>query len=190
MAKKHIYILAFITLFGFGAMGLFTLNWVSDVLPIEIIDLHTPVYLQLFFGVATGFISAYIALYLIESKLIRPSSKKYIDLIQGLNLNRMEIVILSFCAGFGEEILFRACMQHYFGIWITAIVFVAIHGYLSPKDWRIFIYGFIMIGIIAAFGYLYDEYKIIPPAIAHFIFDVILLWRLSKKEISENYEEQ
>ena len=82
-------------------------------------------------------------------------------------------------AGFGEEILFRACIQQYWGIWITAIFFVAIHGYLNPKDWRLSIYGLFMTFIIVIIGYMYQFFGLWSAIFAHFAIDLYLLKKLT-----------
>ena len=65
-----------------------------------------------------------------------------------MKITRTDALFISFCAGFGEEILFRTGMQHYLGILITSIFFVAIHGYLNPFNWRYSLYGLIVLPFI------------------------------------------
>ena len=96
-------------------------------------------------------------------------------------MNIGTIVIVSICAGVGEEILFRGILQSYFGIWITAVGFVAIHGYLNPLDWRISIYGAYMTAAIIAIGYLNQLYGLTSAMIAHTIIDIILFVKLTRE---------
>src|SRR5690606_14751744 len=89
-------------------------------------------------------------------------------------LSRAGMLVLSLCAGIGEELFFRAGIQPFLGIWWTAILFVFIHGYLDPRNWRISIYGLVMVGIIAWFGYRFETIGIVAAMIAHAAFDFIL----------------
>jgi len=83
----------------------------------------------------------------------------------------------------GEEILFRGAFQPLFGLWIVAIVFVAIHGYLNLFDWKISIYGLYMVLVAAGFGYLFSGFGIIAASSAHFAFDVIMLRYLTVNKV-------
>lgn len=142
-------------------------------------------FLQVGLGIAYGLLGGYLGWLLIKSKWLNQSLNKYARLISDLDLNIHEIIFISFCAGFGEEVLFRGSLQHYWGIWITAVIFVAIHGYLNPKDWRISVYGVFMTLVIAGMGYGYEYMGLWFSIFAHFAVDVILLYKLTslgKKE--------
>ncbi|MBK7566807.1 MAG: CPBP family intramembrane metalloprotease [Bacteroidetes bacterium] len=43
------------------------------------------------------------------------------------------MLFLSFCAGVGEELLFRGAIQPWLGIWLTALLFI-FYTDLNPKD--------------------------------------------------------
>lgn len=92
------------------------------------------------------------------------------------------VVFYSFCAGVGEEILFRGVIQHYILLWPTAIIFVLIHGYLNLKDKTMFIYGVFLIFVSASFGYLHKFLGIYAAISAHFIYDVIMFGYLKLKK--------
>ena len=74
----------------------------------------------------------------------------------------------------GEELLFRGAIQYWLGIWLTAILFVAIHGYLNPKNWKLSIYGVFMTFAIVGIGYFFEYFGIITAMSAHFMIDVYL----------------
>lgn len=179
MSKSLFFGLGFITLFGFSFLGFFINYLIKDWHWQTVFNHGQPFYLQLLVGLLFGFVAAFLAWKLINSKVLKPTLSKYSDIISGLNLNIHEIIFISFCAGFGEEILFRACIQQYWGIWITAIFFVAIHGYLNPKDWRLSIYGLFMTFIIVIIGYMYQFFGLWSAIFAHFAIDLYLLKKLT-----------
>ena len=113
---------------------------------------------------------------------MEPVRSRYAARFADLKLNWVAVVFISLCAGIGEELLFRGAIQPLLGIVITAIVFVAIHGYLNPKDWRVSVYGIFMTIIIVLFGWMTDEIGIWSAVIAHAMVDVILLADLGKEE--------
>lgn len=103
-----------------------------------------------------------------------------------MNMSYFDIVFISICAGVGEEILFRGVLQDFLGIIITSVVFVAIHGYLKWNDWRISIYGVVMILVIVGIGIMFETMGVIAPAIAHTVIDIILLTLICKGNIDQD----
>lgn len=189
MPKYSVYALSFLTLFGFGGLSWILLYWFNDQ---NLTDLIKPnqLPLQLGAGIGFGLISAFAAKKIINSKWVQPSAQKYEAILARLHLNKTEVIVLSICAGVGEELFFRGFLQGYLGLWLTSILFVAIHGYLNPRDWRISIYGGAMVFVIVVFGLLFDHWGIIAPAMAHFVFDLVLLWDISNKNYEETIEEE
>jgi uncharacterized protein len=135
-------------------------------------------YNQIALGIAYGCITAEGGWQIIRTKTLQPAVEKYVKLTSQLNLKTLDIIVISFCAGFGEELLFRASIQPFLGIAFTSVLFVALHGYLNPRDWRISIYGLYMTAVIAGMGWLFRETGILTAAIAHMVIDIILLARL------------
>lgn len=135
---------------------------------------------QIAFGVFAGIIIAVLAQLLILSPLLRNVNAQYANLLGRFKLSTSEIILVSLCAGVGEEILFRGALQPIFGILITSIIFVAIHGYLNPKDWRISIYGLFMTAAIYGIGVMSDYLGLLSAIIAHTIIDIYLLYHLQK----------
>ena len=89
------------------------------------------------YGLEFGIVYAFFASILLKSSIFSELPINLEKLISSMKITRIDALFISFCAGFGEEILFRTGMQHYLGILITSIVFVAIHGYLNPLNWKL-----------------------------------------------------
>ena len=68
------------------------------------------------------------------------------------------IFIVGLLPAICEELLFRAGVQHYMGWWITAILFVALHGYLNPFNWRFSVYGLIVLPFILLISLAYYQF--------------------------------
>ncbi|TVR77297.1 MAG: CPBP family intramembrane metalloprotease [Saprospirales bacterium] len=175
----NVRVLGFLTLFGFGIAGLI-LSWFTREPPL--LEFYSGFYsipVQLLTGYLFGLIWGYAAWGFIELKMMRKVKTNYGGIISRLNLKTRDVWFLSLCAGVGEELFFRAGLQPLLGIWITSIIFVAIHGYLNPRNWRISLYGLLLCFFIAGLGYMTEEIGIISAITAHMIFDVVLLKRLS-----------
>jgi membrane protease YdiL (CAAX protease family) len=91
-----------------------------------------------------------------------------------MNLNVGDAIFLSFCAGFGEELLFRSGMQYYLGIIVTSLIFVAIHGYLNPKNWRYSLYGLLVLPFILLISLGFETFGLWFAIAAHFSYDAVL----------------
>lgn len=175
-------ILGWVTLLGFGFIGLAMVYFFQTVTLKYLLIGHWPVVKQLITGSIVGSVGAFLALILINAPFFKQDRQKYHDLLNSLAWTREGIVFISVCAGVGEELLFRAGIQPLLGLWVTSILFVAIHGYINPLKWRISVYGISMVGFIAALGYLFETAGILSAMTAHAVFDAILLFNLIEKK--------
>jgi membrane protease YdiL (CAAX protease family) len=133
---------------------------------------------QLLYGTAYGVATSLIAISIVEMRSLQSVTDFFRQIFSKSELKFGDIVFASFCAGVGEELLFRGGLQPFLGIWLTAIVFIAIHGYLDPRNWRLFIYGVLMVFMSAGLGYLCDNIGIISAMMAHAIFDLVMFSHL------------
>jgi uncharacterized protein len=130
-------------------------------------------------GLSIGILAGILAWVIIKLQILQPVREKYQGVIGSLKMNIGTIILVSICAGVGEEILFRGVLQSYFGVWITAVCFVAIHGYLNPLDWRISLYGCYMALAIVVIGYLHQYYGLTSAMLAHTMIDIVLFVKLT-----------
>jgi membrane protease YdiL (CAAX protease family) len=183
----RILLLALLTITLFPALTYLT-YWLFESHPTELFfDLFkspTNLWIELMIGSMVGAISGACAWLLISSNIMLPVLRKYGNLIRSLNLTLPTIILVSFAAGIGEELFFRGAVQHYLGIWITAILFIAIHGYLDPTSWRISLYGALMTLIIALLGYMKIKIGLISSMMAHTVIDILLFYKLSRLNVA------
>lgn len=175
MRRINIKSLALFTLIAFPILGYVLMYFFSETPFWSIFENKRNVFLQSVTGLMFGGISAILAIQLVRIPFLDSSASKYTKLLQKLNLSVPLIIFISLSAGIGEEILFRGALQNILGLWPAAIIFVAIHGYLNPLDWKISVYGVFLVFVSAAFGYLFDNQGIYSPIIAHAVFDLVLL---------------
>jgi hypothetical protein len=175
---KKIMPLAWVTLIGFPLIGLLVLFFFREN-PLNIMFRSSSnILLQLVVGLLVGTLLGLGAKWIVSRPFLNEVGIKYARIIQKFGISTAGIWFISFCAGFGEELLFRGALQPLLGIWLTAIIFVAIHGYLDPRDWRVSVYGVFMTLAIAALGYLTDLMGIWTAAAAHMMIDVVLFYYL------------
>lgn len=174
ISKKIFYRLSLFTLYGFGLLGWLIIEFAFDYPFVSVLIGHISWYEQLAFGLAYGIVTGILAAYLVKRPFFRPAKGIFVKLARKLDLTYSDIIFFSLCAGIGEEIFFRAAIQPIIGIWPTAIIFVALHGYLNPRNWRLSIYGLYMVLVSAGFGYLFDFAGLLAAIAAHFVIDVIL----------------
>lgn len=136
-------------------------------------------HVQLFWGLSFGVGAALLALAMVQAPWFNFSQAYFTNLLRSIAPTLPEVLFYSFCAGVGEELLFRGGIQPLFsnpivGIWVTSIIFIALHGYLSIKDIELTMYGLLMVGVSAGMGYLLLQWGIYASMASHFMFDVIM----------------
>lgn len=160
---------------------MFVINEVYELNHLEVIFGPSAWYTQIGIGVVYGTATTLAAWLLIRTTMMTQVREFYATMIAPLELTNFDIIFISFCAGVGEELLFRGAIQPWLGVWITAIAFVAIHGYLSPKNWRLSIYGMLMTIFMAGIGYMAIYLGLLSSMVAHMVIDIILLYLLCKQ---------
>lgn len=181
MGNRRIITLGLFTIIGFP-LAAFVINYFFSSKSFwDIFISKQGILNELLIGMCLGILSGLFAWRIIKLKILKPVREKYQDVIGSLRMNIGTIIVVSICAGVGEEILFRGILQSYFGIWITAVGFVAIHGYLNPLDWRISIYGTYMTAAIVIIGYLDQLYGLTSAMLAHTMIDIILFLKLTRE---------
>lgn len=173
--------LAFGTLIGFGGAGIGIIYYFLDVSVAGVLAGHQPLYLQVIIGLVFGFISAKAAWAIVEKPFLRDVKALFSGIFRPMGLSKLEVVFVSLCAGVGEEIFFRGALQPFLGVWLTAVLFVMLHGYINPFQLPLTIYGLYMTAVIGVMGMMTVHLGIISSIVVHFVIDFVLLTNLSKE---------
>jgi len=201
--KEKLFQLSVATLFGFSLVGILIIYFTGNVSVPEAIIGGEAWSTQLAVGLSFGILSGLVCLFFVRIPVFKQVRTFFGDLLSKLHLKVDDIIFYSFCAGVGEELFFRAALQPLIGkwatvlyaylhtlfgqqiivtpelvsslgIWVTAVLFVSLHGYLNPKDLKLSFFGFLLVFVSAGLGLLYDKYGFFAAASAHFIYDVIM----------------
>lgn len=173
-------LLGLLTFLLFGGAGVALMIYQERVIAQVLIG-NGDLLFQILLGLASGALIAYAAWAIIKQPFMQPVRKHYSSVIGPIMARRIDRIFVSFCAGVGEEIMFRGALQYWLGIPITAILFVAIHGYLDPRNWRISLYGIFMTIAMLLLGWIAQRYGLLAPMIAHTLIDIYLLEQLHKE---------
>jgi len=177
--------MGWVTLLVFPAIGLLVLNYVSGGWQ-QVFTGGWPLYYQVPLGISLGLAMGYGLKMLLKIRVLQETNLKYSELIAQFELAPPEYVFLSVCAGIGEEILFRGCIQEYAGVWITAVGFVALHGYINPFNWRVSIYGLTLCLLFVGVGYLKIYTGIYTCIFIHIVVDIVLFNHLVSSMKNKN----
>jgi membrane protease YdiL (CAAX protease family) len=175
--------IALLSLLVFSVLGLYFADRARGPSIVEFLWGKWAVWAQLGAGVAVGGLSAGVAWWWIRQDFMTKVHDKYVRLFQAFRLSYSDIVLISLSAGIGEELFFRGAIQSYLGIIWTAILFVALHGYLNPRDWRMASYGVLMTLIIVGLGYMTETIGILSSIVAHVVIDLYLLFQMMKARV-------
>lgn len=170
-------------------MGIFTLlmapaGWVlNGMKPLHVfLQLDKINWTWLFIGIEYGLLVGIFMLILTNTEEAKKAFSHQLRLIKSLNLNLIDILFLSLCAGFGEELLFRVGVQTYLHPILATLFFVAIHGYLLPNDWQVTKYGILVSLFILSLAYaLNNEQGLWFGITAHAAYDFVLFYYWSDK---------
>lgn len=185
MSRNGVLLLAFLTIVVFGGGGLATIYFFhSDIIqrifyPQTInASVLQSFLIQIITGIFYGLVSSVFLWWVVKRDFMNGTRQFFIQLIGGLDLRAYDVIIISVCAGVGEELFFRGAVQPWLGIWITSIIFVAIHGYLSPSNKALSVYGICMVVVIGGMGYLARHAGLYSAMLAHTIIDIYLFAKL------------
>jgi membrane protease YdiL (CAAX protease family) len=169
-----------VTLLGFPIPTFVGLYFLEGLMPIEIFDLDRLSYMPVILGIEIGLIYAVIALLVMQLNIFKELPTRVETLVGQMNLSVIDCIFLSLCAGVGEELLFRSGIQFYLGPWITSVLFVAVHGYLDPRNWRMSLYGFLVLPFILIISFGFEELGLWFCISAHFAYDLLLFLVMRK----------
>jgi membrane protease YdiL (CAAX protease family) len=182
--RQALFHLSIFTLVGFSLIANIALHFHPSVTFWSLFESESPI-LHTFFGLGMGLVASGLGLLLLQIKGLQSTNTSFTQMLEDLDLQWYHILFYSFCAGVGEEILFRGAMQAYLYIWPTAIIFVLIHGYINPKDLKMSLFGVFLILISAGFGYLMKHESLYAAMAAHFMYDVVMFSYL-KYQLNKN----
>lgn len=185
MNKRNFLLLGLVTLVAFPIPTFLGLYFLEGIEPLKILDLDNLDAYPLVIGILFGMLYAVLSLGFMQASVFQKLPTRVETLVQNMNLSIWDCLFLSICAGVGEELLFRAGIQYYLGPIITSVVFVAIHGYLNPWNWRMSLYGLIVLPFILVLSYALEEFGLWFCIGAHFSYDFVLFYVMTTDPTAE-----
>lgn len=183
-------ILALATLIVFGGLGIIIIPYVRKVDFADFFVGAEKYWLQISIGIAFGIITAKAGWQIVELPMLQKTKVFFSSLIKPLKLDITQIIFISICAGVGEELFFRGAIQPVLGVWMTAILFVLLHGYLNPFNISLTMYGIYMVLVIGVLGLMTEYFGILTAIIAHTLIDIILLRQLSLAQLPDDKNDE
>ena len=172
--RNNILILGLATLLIFPLIGYLLCQISGSVSLLEFLEVDKINAIAIGYGLEFGIIYAFIAYLLMNARVFDKVSTRIDKLISSLKLKPWQGIFLSLCAGVGEELLFRAGIQPFLGVVSTSILFIALHGYLNPLNWRFTLYGIIALPFIYLLSIGYVHFGLYFAIAAHFSYDAVL----------------
>ncbi|MCP8968727.1 CPBP family intramembrane glutamic endopeptidase [Ectobacillus ponti] len=98
-------------------------------------------------------------------------------MFRGLSIPHL--LLLTFIIGFAEELLFRGILQTHLGLWLSSLIFAALHLRYVAKP---FLFAFVL-SISMLFGWLFAwTDNLLVTVFAHFLVDFIMGLHLRESE--------
>lgn len=170
-----------VTLLVFPIPTFFFLIYFEGTEWLDILQLDRLSILNIGLGLQLGFIYGLFALLLLRSSIFDSLPGNVERAVRSMKLSVLDSIFLSFCAGFGEELLFRSGVQFYLHPLLTSLIFIAIHGYFNPLNWKISLYGLILLPFILLISYGFYTFGLWFAIAAHFCYDLVIFLSIRKE---------
>jgi membrane protease YdiL (CAAX protease family) len=180
MSRNTLFLLAGGSFVLFSAIGWAIMEYFSPVSLSTTLQQGDPLVMQVVWGLILGLSLGTAAWLLVNHPFLKRPKEFFVDIIGPWELTWLEIVLVSCCAGIGEEILFRGGIQPFLGIIWTSLLFVILHGYITPFNGPLTIYGIFMVLAIALLGLATVHLGLVVAIVAHTTIDILLLFKLSR----------
>lgn len=169
-------------------LSVIIIHFVQQRLFFDVLLEGDPYIIQLATGAAAGILFGLAAMILVKNPSLKEILDDYVIIkqIKEYSLTPYQIIFVSIVAGITEEILFRAAIQPLIGIWLTSLLFIAIHGYIRFKTGLHMMYGLFTFLLSMSLGYLYMVFGIVSAITAHTVYDLIILWKISRESSPPN----
>ena len=142
---------------------------------------------QMAIGLSAGVAASFVVMFLASRSPIADVLEDFalFRVIAKTEFSPFDRVQISFFAGTGEEILFRGAIQPILGIWVTSIIFVAIHGYFKFKSAGHILFGLMLFSLSMMLGVLYETSGLISAMAAHAIYDMVMLEWAKRRRVAK-----
>ena len=177
-----IRLLGLVTLLQFPIPGFYLLDFFQETSWTEFLEVKNMHLVSIGFGLEFGFAYAFIAYLFMKAPFFDQLPNRVDRMMDQLPLTYADGIFLSICAGIGEELLFRAGIQPLLGPWITSFIFVALHGYLNPWNWKFSMYGLIVLPFIVVISFGFVRFGLWFSIAAHFAYDAVLFVIMIKEK--------
>ena len=140
-----------------------------------------PITQQIVIALAVGLVYALAGYFGFKWQSKNKTIKKTVDSYSRLDLNGLNPIWISICAGVGEEFLFRAAVQPLIGIWLTSIVFVLAHArayQFKTINIATFIQASSIFAISVFLGLIFQYVGLIAAILIHTMIDVVGLYSI------------
>jgi len=182
--RKRVLLFGWVTLLLFPIVG-FLLRYFTNTNWRHFFELEKISVIPLGYGFELGIAYGFLALLLMQAPIFETLPNRLDKMVAAMELKWCHGLFLSICAGVGEELLFRSGIQPFLGWALTSIGFVALHGYLNPRNWRFSLYGLIILPFIFLISRGFIVFGIWFCIAAHVAYDAVLFYALIDENKSE-----
>jgi membrane protease YdiL (CAAX protease family) len=150
--------------------------WFQDRTLMEVVLAGAPPVEQTWLGALLGFLFSASGLVLTHrARWLQSYRNLVFRLLNEIDPHPLDLVAVSLCAGWGEELFFRGLLQPYLGIVATSVLFWLAHGTVSFSNWRVNLYGLCVFGAGVLLGLLYEWKGLLSAMVAHAMVDATTL---------------
>ena len=186
--RKNLLAIALVSGVAWLAIGSLIIYLSSDKPLLHSFHSSIPMWQELALGLGGGLIFGLIARLVIQQKSMQKiiDSLPVIKIMRKAKLSFADLLSISLVAGITEEWLFRAALQPLLGLWMSAVLFVVIHGYIRFTSLAEVFFGAFMLALSLGLGLLFAHAGLLAAMFAHAMYDVVVMQGLEGSKFEEN----
>lgn len=185
--RSSLYRITLVTLFGMTALAFVIASLRGMSLP-EFFFSPKNVLFQLGAGGLLGLLAGVaMTLLVLHVKFFAPVREIGSEMVRLLNPTLLDCLVLSLCAGWGEELLFRGALQPWIGFVAASALFALAHGITPRLTKGVLIYVSAVFVIGLGLGIVYERVGIFAAMSAHACYDMTALL-ITRKTLSRGSE--
>lgn len=175
--RNNLIAIALLSGLAWLAIGSLILYLSNDRPLLHAFQSSLPMWQELAWGLSGGLLFGLLARAVMSHKAMQKITEDLpvIKIMRRAQLSFADLLSISLLAGITEEWLFRAALQPLLGLWLSAILFVAIHGYFRFTSIPEVLFGIFMLCLSLGLGLLFEHAGLLAAMFAHASYDLVVM---------------
>lgn len=176
LARRSILLLSAALTAGLTAVSWGVVSWARKEPLAALFEGALSLRAQVVWGLAVGLVVAAVTTWIgLKASFLEQLRVVVREVLDQVRPTAWDLVFVSAGAGWAEELFFRGVLQGYIGLWLTALVFALLHGFVLRLSWPGLLLTLYVFAAGVGLGYLYEQVGLAAAMCAHAVYDLVTL---------------